>query len=117
MNKCVPVVKEYKKRITLKDGRRKIVEVKETILPANCSPSNPLDKYGYKNIVFMSDVQRQKALDKAYKGYKNNWIGLFKTLNYLLTINKSNTDMVFQLMKDKNYVRHKYGSQNDSRRL
>lgn len=81
-----------------KTGERKYVYLEPGVL----------SKYGYDDIKTKNAEERHKALDKAYKGLKNNWLSLFRTLNYLAILNKHNKSLHSLLIADRNYIRRTY---------
>lgn len=132
-------IKESYHRIVRKAGNEQIIHVKKTIVPAACIkdqgrpgvglydahghrvfvhlPKEVLGRYGYQHITSLSLEDRRKALDRAYIGFHKNWLSLFRTLNYLAILNKSKPVLYEKLMEDRNYIRTKYGTMNDSTHL
>jgi hypothetical protein len=123
-------IKESQHRIIKKHGEEQIIHIKKTIVPAACIPNKGrpgvglhdkhgnrvfihlpkevLGQYGYKHIISLKVEERHTALDKAYYGFGKNWLSLFRTLNYLALLNKSNPTIYDRLIQDRNYIRDKY---------
>ncbi len=69
-----------------------------------------LSKHGYHKIKTKTASERHAALDKAYAASDNNWLTLFRTLNYLAVLNKSHKKLHDILIADRNYIKRKYAT-------
>ena len=68
-----------------------------------------LHKYGYHDIKHKSAQERHEILDKVYKSMNENWLSLYRTLNYLAVVNKAHKELHDLFQRDRNYIKKKYG--------
>lgn len=67
-----------------------------------------LSRNGYHKVKNLAADARHAALDRAYAASQKNWLSVFRTLNYLAVLNKSNPKLHTLFLADRNYVKHKY---------
>ena len=75
------------------DGKRVYV----TLVPGR------LGKYGYTDVRHMASGDRRKALAKAVAA--EDWLSLFRRLNYLAILNKHHARLHAIFIADRNYVK------------